>query len=103
MNAPRDVVSAVLADPNYQLLVQKRTRISYIFFAITLVIYAGFILTLAFDPELFAEPVGNMTMSIGVLCALLVAVSAVILIFAYVYISNRVFDPLLAKVEKDVL
>ncbi len=43
-----------------------------------------------------------MTMSIGVLTGTLVVCSAVVLIAAYVRISNTVFDPLLAAIIKDV-
>lgn len=101
MSAPNDVVSAVMQHPAYQELLRKRNRMSLIFFSLTIVIYAGFILTLAFDPELFSRPVGNMTMSIGVLSAVLVAVSAVVLISVFVYISNKVYDPLLAQIVRD--
>jgi uncharacterized membrane protein (DUF485 family) len=102
MASPNDVVSAVLQHPAYQELLRRRTRLSFIFFFITLVIYAGFILTLAFDPELFGSPVGSLTISIGILSATLVAISAVVLISIYVYISNKIFDPLLAKIVRDV-
>ncbi len=102
MASPNDVVSAVLQHPAYQELLRRRTRLSFIFFFITLVIYAGFILTLAFDPTLFGSPVGSLTISIGIMTAIFVAISAVVLISIYVYISNKIFDPLLAKIVKDV-
>jgi uncharacterized membrane protein (DUF485 family) len=66
------------------------------------IVYAGFILTLAFDPELFSRSVGSMTMTIGVLSAAIVLLSAVVLVSAFVYISNKVYDPLLAQIMKDV-
>lgn len=98
-----EVVQRVLMHPKYQELVRKRTRTSLFFFALTLIIYAGFILTLAFDPELFARPLADgMTMSIGVFTASMVAISAVVLIVIYVYISNKVFDPLLEDVIREV-
>jgi len=76
--------------------------VSMAFFALTIVIYAGFILTLAYDPSLMGQSVGNMTMSIGIFSGVLICVSAVVLIALYVYISNKVFDPLLEAVLKDV-
>lgn len=102
MSSPNDVVAAVIDHPAYQELLRKRNRMSLIFFGLTLVIYAGFILTLAFDPELFGRSIGNMTMSIGVLSGVLVAVSAVVLISVFVYISNKVYDPLLADIVRDI-
>ena len=98
-----DVVQAVLQHPKYAELLRRRNRTSLVFFGLTIIIYAGFILTLAFDPELFGSPLGDgITMSIGVFTATLVAISAVVLICLYVYISNRVFDPLLDEIVRDV-
>ena len=99
----KDVVEQVLKHPKYAELVKSRTRISMIFFILTLAIYSGFILTMAYLPEVFAQPLGpNWTMSVGLLVGLLVACSAVILIAAYVYISNKKFDPLLEEIVRDV-
>ena len=103
MTSPNGVVAAVMQHPKYQELLHRRNRTSLLFFAITGVIYAGFILTLAFDPAFFARPLPGMTMSIGVLSGVLVACSAVVLISAYVHISNTVFDPLLAAIIKDAV
>ncbi len=98
-----EIVQRVLRHPKYQELVRKRNRTSLCFFVLTLIIYSGFILTLAFDPELFGRPLtSGMTMSIGVFAATLVAISAVVLIVLYVYISNKVFDPLLEQVIREV-
>lgn len=102
MPTPEAQVDAVIRHPKYQELLRRRSRTSLLFFAIATVIYAGFILTLAFDPVFFARPLPGMTMSIGVLTGTLVVFSAVLLISAYVHISNTVFDPLLAAILKDV-
>ena len=102
MNTPDDILSSVHRHPKYQELLKRRNRTSFLFFVITAVIYAGFILTLAYDPELFSQPLGNLTLSLGVFVGVLVALSAVVLIAAYVYISNRVFDPLIDAIVKDV-
>jgi len=102
MSSSRDIVAEVIHNPKYQELLARRTRISMAFFVVTLIIYAGFILTLAFDPELFGRPMGNLTMSIGVFVATLVLISASILVALYVYISNKVFVPLLAAVLAEV-
>ena len=99
----KDVVEQVLQHPKYTALVKGRTRASMIFFGCTVVIYAGFILTMAYMPEVFAQPLGpNWTMSVGLFVGLLVACSAVILIALYVYFSNKWFAPLLAEIVRDV-
>lgn len=97
------VTERVLAHPLYQELVRKRNRISLIFFAVMLVIYAGFMLTLAYFPGLFGRPIGpGFTLSIGVLTAVIVAISAVVMIALYVDFSNRHFDPLIRQIVRDV-
>lgn len=98
-----DVVEQVLKHPKYVELVRIRTKVSMIFFGLTLVIYSSFILTMAYLPEVFAEPLGpNWTMSVGLVVGLLVACSAVAMIAVYVYLSNKIFDPLLANIVRDV-
>lgn len=98
-----DIVTAVLKHPKYVELVRKRTRVSMVFFLIALVIYSGFILTLAYLPEVFAQPIGDgWTMSVGLLSGILVVFSAVIMIALYVYFSNKHFDPLLEQIVRDV-
>ncbi|MDY7220161.1 DUF485 domain-containing protein [Denitrificimonas sp. JX-1] len=97
------VVERVLKHPKYEELVKRRTRVSMIFFAVALVIYSGFILTLAYMPEVFAQPLGaGWTMSVGVFTGILVVLSAVIMISLYVYVSNKTFDPLLEEIVRDV-
>ncbi|CEA06333.1 membrane protein PaaW [Pseudomonas saudimassiliensis] len=99
----KDIVAEVLKHPKYQELVRRRTRVSMGFFGITLLIYASFILTMAYLPEVFAQPLGgNWTMSVGLFVGLLVVCSAVLLIALYTYFSNKVFDPLLEAIMRDV-
>lgn len=99
----KDIVAEVLKHPKYHELVQRRTRLSNLFFGIALALYASFILTLAYMPHMFARPVAaGWTMSIGVLLGVLIIVVAVIMIAIYVYFSNKVFDPLLDQVVRDV-
>ncbi|MGO1541986.1 MAG: DUF485 domain-containing protein [Luteimonas sp.] len=98
-----DVVRRVLDHPKYRELVHRRTRVSLAFFAVMMVVYAGFIITLAYLPELFSRPIGaGYTMSVGVLSATVVAVSAVVMIAAYVHFSNKYFDPLIKAIVEDV-
>lgn len=101
MSLQDDVVTQVMQNPKYQELVRRRNSISYVFFIVTSIIYSGFILTLAFNPELFGRSIEGMTMSIGVAVGVLVLISAGLLVSLYVYISNKVFDPLLASVIEE--
>ncbi|MGV8941140.1 MAG: DUF485 domain-containing protein [Lysobacter sp.] len=98
-----DVIDRVLAHPKFQQLTRRRGRASLGFFLLMLVVYAGFILTLAYWPEVFARPIGpGYTMSVGVLSAVVVAVSAVLMIAAFVHLSNKHYDPLIDAIVRDV-
>jgi len=95
------VVAAVMQLPEYQRLIKSRNRASLAFLTVTIIIYAGFILTLAFDPALFARPVApSLTLSVGVLAGTLVTASAVLLVALYVRLSNKTFDPLLEAIVR---
>lgn len=98
-----DLVDRVLAHPKYQELHRRRGRASLGFFLLMLAVYSGFILTLAYWPEVFAQPIGaGFTMSVGVLAAVIVAISAVLMIAAYVHLSNKHYDPLIDAIVRDV-
>lgn len=100
----QDIVQEVLKHPKYTELVRRRTKVSTAFFFVALVIYSGFILTLAYMPGLFAQPLGaGWTMSVGLFTGVLVVFSAVVMIALYVYFSNKYFDPLLDEIIKDVM
>lgn len=99
----KDIVQEVLNHPKYADYVKRRTRMSTGFFVVALAIYSGFILTLAYWPSLFARPiVEGWAMSIGIVTGVAVVCSAVVMIAIYTYYSNKIFDPLLAEIIKDV-
>lgn len=102
MTTSSDHVAKLIANPKYQALVKKRNSINNTFFIIMLVVYAGFIFLVAFANNLMEQPIGNMTMSVGVALGTLVLVSASIMIIAYTIICNRSIDPALKEVLKEV-
>ena len=68
-----------------------------------LVIYFGFVLTIAFDPKLLGTPLseGSVT-TIGIPIGIGVIVSAFILTGIYVRRANGEFDELTAKIKSKV-
>jgi len=55
------VTQKILRDPAFQELEKKRNKLGWTLTAITLVIYYGFILLVAFSPSTLATPLGGMT------------------------------------------
>src|SRR5690606_41979025 len=93
----KDVVEQVLNHPKYAALVKRRTRASMIFFSLTLVIYAGCILTMVYLPDVFALPLGPArTRSVGLCLGLLTACSDDIRIVRCLYFLHTCFPLLLS-------
>ena len=57
---PDEVTKRVLQDPAFLELESKRNALGWTLTAITLVIYFGFILLVAFSPATLATPLGGM-------------------------------------------
>jgi uncharacterized membrane protein (DUF485 family) len=95
MTLSSDLVAKLIADPKYQELVSKRNRINNTFFLIALVIYAGFIFLVAFANNLMEQPLGDMTISIGLVlgtwCYLALACS---LSFIQLFVIKQLTPPL---------
>lgn len=98
-----DVVQRVLAHPGYRALKQRRGRTRLVFFLLMCVVYFGFIITLAYRSDIFAAPLfAGATITVGIVVAILVAISAMLMIAGYVYWSGKYYDPLLAAIVRDV-
>ncbi len=95
-------IDAIKAHPKYQELVRSRRRFSLTLTALILIIYFGFILTIAFAPSLLATPVsaGAVT-TLGMPVGILIIVSAFILTGVYVYRANGRFDALTSAIQED--
>ena len=61
-----DLAQRIARDPNYQALVEKRTRFGWLLTLAMLVVYYGFILLVAFAKDLLARPLGSGVMTLGI-------------------------------------
>ena len=84
----------VVADPRFQELVRRRGRFTWALTAVMLVAYLSFILLIAFDKALLAQPIGAGVTSIGIVAGFAVIVLAIVLTGIYVRRAARRFDPL---------
>ena len=95
-----DLVQHIKNDPNYALLVQKRSRFGWQLSFIMLFIYFGFVLLIAFDPALLGTPLSEgWVTTIGIPLGLGVIVSAFILTGIYVWRANGEFDALTKEIK----
>jgi len=103
-NISAEVLAKITQHPQYHQLLKKRSFISNGFFIFTLVVYNAFILFLGFAPEAAGKPLfSGATLSVGIFLGVLICLLAVVLVVAYVTVSNKVFEPLIQKIVKDVL
>ena len=90
----RNNLEAILDDPKFQELVQKRTSFAWTLSIIMLVIYFGFILFVAFGKSVLATPIFGGLMTVGIPLGIGVILSAFLLTGIYVARANSEFDDL---------
>jgi uncharacterized membrane protein (DUF485 family) len=93
-------IARVRSHPKFAELVEKRTRYGWTLAIVMLAIYYGFILVIAFVPQLLGIPIapGAVT-TIGIPIGILIILAAFVLTGLYVRRANSEFDALV----KDIL
>jgi uncharacterized membrane protein (DUF485 family) len=97
-----DLTSRVLGHPAFQELERKRSRLGWTLTAITLLIYFGFILLVAFSPATLATPLGGMTMTLGLPVGVGIILASIVMTGIYVHRANSEFDDLVRKIHDSV-
>jgi uncharacterized membrane protein (DUF485 family) len=87
--------------PKFVELVRRRRRLSWTLTAIMLMLYYGFILLIAFNPEFFRTHLTTHT-TIGFPIGVGLIVIAFALTGVYVFQSNTRFDPLVEDLKKEI-
>lgn len=97
-------VDSIKAHPKYQELVRSRRRFALTLTALILIIYYGFILTIAFAPTVLGTPLAaGSVITIGIPIGILIIVSAFVLTGIYVFRANGRFDELTTTIQEDRL
>lgn len=96
-----DVTQKVLRDPAFHELEAKRNRLGWTLSAITLVVYYGFILLVAFSPSTLATPLGGMTMTLGLPVGVGIILISIIMTGIYVRRANSEFDGLVKRIKEN--
>ena len=82
---------------------RERTSFGWILSIIMLVIYYGFILLVAFGKDVLATKISGGVTTVGMVIALLVILSAVVLTGIYTFRANSRYDDLAEQLRKDLL
>lgn len=99
--AQRRRLLEVSRSPRYRQLVKERARFSWSLTIVMLVIFFGYILLIAFAPDLLATPIGGGTTTLGIPVGLGVILSGIVLTGVYVHRANSRFDPLIAAIVEE--
>jgi uncharacterized membrane protein (DUF485 family) len=94
----------MLSHPAFERLHRTRRRFAWSLTAAMLAIYFGFILTLAFRPDLLARQlVAGQPMSVGIPIGFGMFAFTFALVAIYVYRTNAVYDRLIAEIRNGEL
>ena len=89
--------------PRFVELTRKREAFSWLLSLIMLVIYYGFIVLIAFWPQLLAQPISaSGVTTLGFPLGIGVILSAIVLTGIYVYRANGEFDRLTREIVESV-
>lgn len=88
-------------NPKYIELVKRRQTVGWSLSLMMLIIYFGFILTIAYAPKFLGTPLGSGVMTVGIPIGLAVIFSAFVLTGIYVTIANSTYDELTRKIVEE--
>ena len=95
--APATLEDRIEADPNYQMLKSKRTRLGWTLTLAMMVVYYGFILLVATNKPLLSIKLGSATL--GIVLGVAVILMAWAITATYVIWANRHYDPEVARLR----
>jgi uncharacterized membrane protein (DUF485 family) len=93
-----DLIRRVRSDPRFQDLVRRRARLAWFLSGLMIVIYFGFVLTIAYFPELLSRSLAGGVTTVGIPVGVGVIVSAFVLTGIYVARANTAFDDLTKEI-----
>ncbi len=97
------LVDRILADPNYKLLKERRSRLGWWLTAAMLVVYYGFILLIAFEKQVLSARIGTGVMTWGIPVGFGVIIFTILITAYYVMKANSEFDDLSEKIKREAL
>lgn len=90
-----DATQRILANPRFTELTKKRSRFAWTLSAIMLIVFYGYVMVVAFEPDLLAAKVSEgATLSIGIPIGAGIIILAWVLTAVYVTRANGEFEKL---------
>lgn len=101
MTEPQAAHAAMASDPRYQALVRERARFAWLLTFAICAIYFGYVLLIAFRPDVLARPIGQGVTTLGIPVGLGVILAGVALTAIYVWRANRHYDPAMQALREE--
>lgn len=95
-------VKEILESPKFQDLVKKRLKVSLSLTALMLIVYFGFILTIAFNKELLAVKIGEH-ITVGLPIGISIIVFAWLITGLYTRWANKDYDKSVRELRNEIL
>ena len=98
-----DAISTkIQQNPKYLELARRRGRLAWTLSAIVCVIFYGFILMIAFTPDILTAPyAAGSVIPVGLLMGVGVILASCLTTGIYVYQANHSFDPLFEEIVRE--
>ncbi|MCB2062221.1 MAG: DUF485 domain-containing protein [Novosphingobium sp.] len=93
--------AAMASDPRYRALVQDRARFGWLLTFAICAIYFGYVLLIAFRPDILARPIGQGVTTLGIPVGLGVILAGVALTAICVWRANRHYDPAMQALREE--
>lgn len=95
-----DTVKTIISSPEFQELVAARKRLAIGVVTAIISAYFGFILLVAFRPDILGRPVGEGIISIGIYAGMAILLFGFVLAAIYMRISNGKIAELQQKIQQ---
>lgn len=99
----KDIYAHIRNNPRFAELVSKRQRFALVLSVIVLVLFYGFILQVAFFPDMIGWSIGSGKLTYGVVAGFSLFVFFVLLTWLYVRRANTEFDRLNEQLIEDAI
>ena len=94
--------SRITNNPAYRQLIKKRDTLAFTLSVCVLVLYYGFILMVAFAPDILTQPIASdSVIPLGIFIGVGVIVGSILLTGIYVRQANSTFDPMIQAIMQD--
>jgi uncharacterized membrane protein (DUF485 family) len=95
-------VQQIKNSPKYKELVQTRTRFAWTLAAFVFVMYYGFVLLLAYKPEVLGASLSGGVTTVGIPVGLAIIIISFIITGIYTKKANRDFDKLTKEIKEEL-